>query len=61
VQNQMGDVEFVFLAIPGSVDVTRTGNGQRGTLNAYIVGKDPRNTRQTSPTIFVSCDYRYEI
>lgn len=60
VADESGETVFTFLALPGSVNIRRTTNGSRGSLNALIVGKDPRDN-STSPTIQVSCDYVYEI
>lgn len=60
IRNLKGNTMFTFLAIPGTVKIRKTRHGQRGVLDAYVVGFDPREVG-TSPTIRVSCSYVYEI
>lgn len=54
---------FRFSAVPSSMKVKRTPNGERGKLSAIIVGQDPRANKngQASPKIVVDCSYTYEI
>lgn len=53
---------FRFSAIPSSIKVKQTPNGERGQLSAIVVGKDPRATKngRVSPKIVVNCSYTYE-
>jgi hypothetical protein len=54
---------FRFSAVPSSIKVKRTSNGERGQLSAIIVGRDPRAKKngKASPKIVVDCSYSYEI
>lgn len=54
---------FRFSAMPSSIQVEKTANGERGTLSAVIGGRDPRAEKngKASPKIVVSCSYMYEI
>lgn len=54
---------FRFSAVPSSIDVKKTANGERGQLAAIIGGRDPRAEKNgsTSPKIVVNCTYTYEI
>ena len=54
---------FRFSAIPSSINVKKTANGERGKLSAIIVGQDPRANKngRVSPKIVVDCAYTYEI
>ncbi|NQZ00185.1 MAG: hypothetical protein HRT45_05895 [Bdellovibrionales bacterium] len=61
VTSPEGEVVLTFVAKPGTIDIEPTAYGEAGTLEAYVVGQDPRNPSVTSPTIQVSCDYKNEI
>ena len=54
---------FRFSAVPSSIKVKQTSNGERGQLSAVIVGQDPRAKKggKASPKIVVECSYSYEI
>lgn len=54
---------FRFSAMPSSIQVEKTANGERGKLSAVIGGHDPRAEKngEVSPRIVVSCSYTYEI
>ncbi|MGB0847003.1 MAG: hypothetical protein ACPGSM_09765 [Thiolinea sp.] len=54
---------FRFSAIPSSINVKQTANGERGRLSAVVAGQDPRANKggQVSPEIVVDCTYTYEI
>lgn len=54
---------FRFSAVPSSIDVKKTANGERGQLSAIIGGRDPRADKngKVSPRIVVNCTYTYEI
>jgi hypothetical protein len=64
---QDGSANFVevfrFSAVPSSIKVKQTSNGERGQLSAIIVGQDPRAEKdgQVSPKVVVDCSYSYEI
>ncbi|MEM7646431.1 MAG: hypothetical protein AAF203_05945 [Pseudomonadota bacterium] len=60
IKDTAGTVVFTFLALPASINVKSTPNGEAGRFSALIVGKDPR-TGGWSPTIQVSCKYSHEI
>ncbi|MGV6810008.1 MAG: hypothetical protein ACWA5U_09040 [bacterium] len=52
-----------FSAVPASINVKKTPNGEKGTLSAIVQGQDPRKAKdgQNSPKIVLDCTYTFEI
>ena len=59
--NSDGQKVFTFSAIPSSIKLEATSNGELGSLKARITGVDPRGGELQSPVIVVNCTYGYEI
>ena len=61
ITDMSGEAKFTFIALPGTINVRKTGNGEAGSFAALVVGADPRPGKRLSPTIRVQCSYSYEI
>lgn len=62
VTSLIDGLAITFIAIPSTIKVKNTPNGEAGTFKALVVGTDPRSPYQAvSPTIELSCSYNYEI